>query len=140
MSPAAVITPDGRAPTSATQDTFSINVDDGHGGVTPVSVTATISPHNTAPTVSYSKVKLLVTATYTVTYDDADGDAATYTITTAPTRGTLISTGLGIFAYASTSLGAPDSFTITVSDGHGGTVTTPSSTGRRASRLPSSGP
>jgi hypothetical protein len=60
--------------------------------------------------VSYGKVKLLVAATYTVAYDDAEGGAPTYTITTTPTRGTLISTGLGIFAYASTSLGAPDSF------------------------------
>jgi hypothetical protein len=110
--------------------------------VTAVPVTVTISPQNTPPTVSYGKVKLLVTATYTATYNDAEGDAPTYTITTTPTKGTLISTRLGISAYASTSLGAPDSFAITVSDGHGGRSRrrSPSSTGRRASRLPSSGP
>jgi hypothetical protein len=89
--------------------------------VTAVPVTVTIGAQTTPPTVLYGKVKLLVAATY----DDAEGRAPTYTITTTPTRGTLISTGLGIFAYASTSLGAPDSFAITVSDGHGGTITTP---------------
>jgi hypothetical protein len=63
--------------------------------------------------------------------------APTYTITTTPTEGTLISTGLGIFAYASTSLGAPDSFAITVSDGHGGTITTPLTFSYRAAGVAS---
>ena len=56
--------------------------------MTAVPVTVTISPQNTPPTVSYGKVKLLVTATYTATYNDAEGDAPTYTITTTPTKGT----------------------------------------------------
>jgi hypothetical protein len=58
------------APTSDKQDTFTINVDDAHSGVTGVPVTVTISTQNTAPTVSDgTPVKLLGVATYTPTQE-----------------------------------------------------------------------
>jgi VCBS repeat-containing protein len=120
------------APTSDKQDTFTINVDDAHGGVTGVPVTVTISPQNTAPTVSYGNpVKLLGVATYTPTQNDADGDSLTYTITTEPTKGTVL-VNLSVLGLVNTVvytannliLPAHDSFVVTVSDGHGGTVVT----------------
>jgi hypothetical protein len=76
------------ATTTDKHDTFSIGVDDGHGGVTSVPVTVSITPQNTAPTVNYgSPVKALGIAAYTPTYSDADGDVPT--ITTQPTNGTV---------------------------------------------------
>ena len=121
------------ATTAQTQDTFTINVDDGHGAVTPVSVTASIKPQNTAPTVSYGtpvKVPLVGTATYTPTSTDADGDSVTYTVTTQPTHGTILVNlsllGVTTLIYTPSNGLSPahDSFTVTVADGHGGTVVT----------------
>jgi VCBS repeat-containing protein len=120
------------ATTTDKQDTFAISVDDGHGGVTSVPVTVSITAQNTAPTVNYgSPVKVLGIATYTPSYSDADGDVPTVTITTQPTNGTvavnvsvlgLINTI--VYAANNTLIPAHDSFIVTVSDGHGGTVVT----------------
>jgi VCBS repeat-containing protein len=115
------------AGTSLTQDTFSINVSDGHGGVTAVPVTVTISPKNTAPTVNFgTPLKLTGVATYTPTYSDADGDTLTFTITRQGTNGTaaLNLSVLGLLntvVYTANNLLFPahDSFEVTVSDGHG---------------------
>jgi VCBS repeat-containing protein len=120
------------APASDKQDTFTINVDDAHGGVTGVPVTVTISPQNTAPTVSFgTPLKVLGVATYTPTQNDADGDSLTYTITTQPTKGNVV-VNLSVLGVVNTVvytannliLPAHDSFVVTVSDGHGGTVVT----------------
>jgi hypothetical protein len=115
------------APTSDKQDTFSINVDDGHGGVTAVPVTVTISPKDTPPTITYNKVAVLGVATYSPTQSDADGDFLTCTITTSPAKGNvLINLNLGLvgtIVYTANNLviPAPDGFVVTVTDGHGGT-------------------
>jgi hypothetical protein len=115
------------AGTSVTQDTFSVTVDDQHGGVISVPVTVTISPKNTNPTVSMgSPVKLLGVATYTPSYSDADGDTVTFTITRQGTNGTagLNLSVLGLLntiVYTANNLVFPahDTFDVLVSDGHG---------------------
>jgi large repetitive protein len=115
------------AGTSLTQDNFSIDVSDGHGGVTAVGVTVTISPKNTNPTVNFgTPLKLLGVATYTPSYSDADGDTVTFTITRQGTNGTagLNLSVLGLLntvVYTANNVVFPahDSFDVLVSDGHG---------------------
>jgi YVTN family beta-propeller protein/VCBS repeat-containing protein len=120
------------------QDTFTVSVSDGHGGVTPVTLTVAISPKNTAPvSATYTNAHIglnsgIVTATITAV--DADGDALTVT-STAAKKGTLVLGSDGSFTYTPTAaarLAASaanasaatkvDTITFTVSDGYGGTT------------------
>lgn len=61
--------------------------------------------------------------TSTVTGTDPDGDALTYTVTTPPTHGTVvIDPKTGEYTYTpNKDYTGTDSFTVTVSDGNGGT-------------------
>ncbi|MDZ4232424.1 MAG: Ig-like domain-containing protein, partial [Dietzia sp.] len=119
------------------QDAFTIKVSDGHGGVTAVPVTVQISPKNVAPTTKPVKGKAdssTSVTTGTVGAADADGDILAYSVTGDPTKGTVTLDATGGFVYTPTAearhaaalTGAPteskrDTFTIMVSDGHGGT-------------------
>ncbi|SEH70402.1 VCBS repeat-containing protein/40-residue YVTN family beta-propeller repeat-containing protein [Mycolicibacterium rutilum] len=127
------------APATATQDTFSLTVDDGHGGVVPVTVTVKVSPLNSKPTgVTAADVWAnpnsgVVTGKLSAT--DADNDTLTYSVS-APKTGTLVVGEDGRFAYtptdaarraASSPWAAPwnkqETVTVTVTDGYGGTAT-----------------
>src|SRR6202011_5767833 len=68
--------------TSDKQDTFSINVDDGHGGVTAVPVTVTISPKNTPRRSPTTRLLCWGSRPTPRPQSDADGDFLTCTITT----------------------------------------------------------
>lgn len=112
----------------ASTETFAITVDDGHGSVQVVPVTLTISPFNTVPTAASvsSSAPHASTARITgqITTTDADNDTLTYTATGA-TKGTVVVNADGSFSYTPTAssraIGAgTDAFTVTVSDGHGG--------------------
>jgi len=123
------------APTSDKQDTFSINVDDGHGGVTAVPVTVTISPQNTPRRSPTTRLLCWGSRPTPRPQSDADGDFLTCTITTSPAKGNVLSNVLinvlinlnlglvGTIVYTANNLviPAPDSFVVTVTDGHGGT-------------------
>jgi VCBS repeat-containing protein len=127
------------ATTADTQDTFTITINDGHGGVVPVSVTVPISPLNSAPT-GAAVVGMAVdpnsgVVTGTITATDANNDPLSFSSTT-PTKGTLVFGPNGGFTYTPTlaarqAAAAPDattatktdSVTVTVSDGYGGTTT-----------------
>jgi VCBS repeat-containing protein/YVTN family beta-propeller protein len=121
-------------------DTFTITVDDGHGGVVPVTVNVKIGAANSKPTAA----KPTVTApdprsgvvTGTVTATDADGDTLTYTAGKT-TKGTIVVDADGSFSYTPTAAaraaasksGASastksETITITVTDGFGGKTTT----------------
>jgi VCBS repeat-containing protein len=118
-------------------DTFTIAVDDGHGGTTLKTITVAISPVNTAPTVgtASSGANPTTGATAgTLTATDADNDIVTFTAVTSPSKGTLIFNPSGAFTYtpnagvrhAAAAAGATaadltDTFTIAANDGHGGT-------------------
>ena len=120
------------ATTADKQDTFNITVSDGHGGTTAVPVTVTISPTNVAPTIPNQTVGVRTPITgaefYQVVGTDADADTLTYTVTTQAAHGTIANSGGGILtytpnaAYYSGMTSGSDTFTITVTDGHGGTV------------------
>ena len=120
-------------------DTFTVTVDDGHGGVVPVTVNVKIGAANVKPVAA----KAVVTATDSrsglvngsVTATDADGDALRYT-PSATTKGTVVVNADGSFTYtptaaarlAASKAGATaatksETVTFTISDGFGGTTT-----------------
>jgi VCBS repeat-containing protein len=80
---------------------------------------------NSAPTASASQAVTTAEdtkATITVTATDPDGDTLTFT-NTNPTKGTVTASG-GSFTYTpNADFNGTDSFTVTASDGRGGSVT-----------------
>lgn len=118
-------------PTAKTE-TFTITVDDGHGGVLAVPVTVNISPRNTAPTAASITGLATDVATGRVTgllsVTDADQDPLNFSVPTGPARGTVVLNADGTFGYTPTA-GAraagnsTDSFTVRIDDGHGATQT-----------------
>ena len=121
------------------RDTFSVVANDAHGGiVTSATTTVTVNPRNAAPTVALSQVgadPVAGSVTYRADGVDADGDSLTYTISTRPTKGTVIANGDGTFTYTATANAQHaaaadtatdtqrrDTFTITANDAHGGTA------------------
>ena len=119
-------------------DTFTIAVDDGHGGTTFKAVTVAISPANNAPTVGSAALVANPTTgsiAGTLTATDADNDTVTFTAITSPSKGILAFNPSGAFTYtpnavvrhAASAAGATaadltDAFTIAADDGHGGTT------------------
>jgi len=116
------------APTTATTDTFTITVTDGHGGTTTKNITVTITPKNSAPVVAATPTigkpnptTGIVTGTLAAT--DPDADPLTYTAT--PTKGAITFTADGRFTYTPNAApnAAQDTFSVSVTDDHGGLVT-----------------
>lgn len=104
-------------------DTFSVLVDDGRGGTAtsvvtvnildrpPVTQDVSLSTPNSTP------VAGAVTAT------DPDGDPLTFSLNAAPVFGTAVVNLDGTFTYTPNSgYVGPDSFTVLVDDGKGGTA------------------
>jgi VCBS repeat-containing protein/YVTN family beta-propeller protein len=117
-------------------DAFTVTVSDGHGGTRAVTVSAPIAPKNAGPTATstVNAPDASGTVTGTVTGSDADSDPVTYSVTSGPTKGSVTLNATGGFTYtptaaarhAAAATGATtadkrDTFTVTVSDGHGGT-------------------
>ena len=112
--------------------------DDGHGGI--ATKTINLAPNN-VPTLedqSSSTNDSSGVVNGTLEVDDLDNDALTYTTGTQPTKGTVVVRQDGTWTYtphasdrhAAGALGASesdrtDNFTITVSDGQGGSIDVP---------------
>lgn len=122
------------APTSAKTDTFTVTVADGFGGSAAVPVTVTISPlvKNTPPTATVTigtPDPMTGVATGRVYATDADKDALTFTAS-KPANGAVALNADGSFSYSPTpaartaarKAAKTDAFTITVSDGYGGSA------------------
>lgn len=126
------------ADVSATTDTFTVTVTDGQGGTVDVPVTVRVSPQNSppvagAPTVGApDPVTGIVTGRVNAT--DPEGDPLTYQTPRQPASGTVtVNDATGGFTYTPTPV-APTlreivvdnpvtiTFTVIVSDGHGGAV------------------
>ncbi|MFY1599729.1 Ig-like domain-containing protein, partial [Micromonospora sp. WMMD737] len=124
------------------EDTFDVTVDDGHGGVITVAVTAPIDPANAAPEAAVTvgdpdTTTGAVTGTLAVT--DPDGDGVAVTVPDPDARGAVVfdyTTGEFTFtptaaarhdaaAEDATADELTDTFHFTVTDGHGGTLTVP---------------
>lgn len=122
-------------------DTFVVTIADGYGGSAAVPVTVTISPANTAP-IAVVGVGLPSPSTGVVTGNvvasDADGDPLSFSEEVTTSKGTAVVATDGSFSYAPTAAARheaarltatdadkADTFAITVSDGHGGSVAVP---------------
>ncbi|MDE2593980.1 MAG: tandem-95 repeat protein, partial [Burkholderiales bacterium] len=108
-------------------DSFTVTVSDGHGGTTTSTVNVGIRPVNDAPTAaaSYSVTTLEdQPVSGQVVATDVDGDTLTYAKGTDPVHGAVTVNADGTWTYTPTKdYNGSDSFTVTVSDGHGGTTT-----------------
>ncbi|MHA0286097.1 Ig-like domain-containing protein [Mycobacterium sp. C3-094] len=118
------------------QDTFTVTVSDGRGGTLQVPVTVTISANNAAPQGSFSAGAPASDGTIsgTVTSTDADGDTRTYSGPATSVKGGTVTldAATGAFTYKPTAAMREqatqtpgidtDTFTVTVTDGHGGST------------------
>jgi len=121
-------------------DNFVVTVSDGYGGVKAVPVSVTIKPRNTAPTARSTMGNPDATGTVAgvIVGSDADNDPLSYRVSAATPKGVLVVDAAGGFTYTPTSaarqaagyIGATaadrtDTFSVTIVDGHGATVTVP---------------
>ena len=122
-------------------DTFTVTIKDDHGGTTAAPVTVAIAPANKNPVASAvagtpNSATGLVSGTVSAT--DADSDPLVYKVSASTAKGTVAVGADGRFTYTPTSAARhaaakltatpadrTDAFTITVSDGHGGSVAVP---------------
>src|SRR5206468_161354 len=110
-------------------DTFTYTVRDTAGNTATAKVTVTVSAtpnrppvaaNDTASTPQNTPVTINVVANDT----DPDGDALTVTGVTQGAHGSVINNGNGTVKYSpNAGYVGPDTFTYTISDGHGGTAT-----------------
>jgi hypothetical protein len=110
------------------KDAFFYTISDGRGGLASAMVGVTVQPANQPPVANAGNVTTLVDTPLAInllaTASDPDGDQLSLVSFTLPSHGTLAVTSRTAVLYtpASGHAGA-DSFSYTVSDGHGGTVT-----------------
>jgi T1SS-143 domain-containing protein len=118
-------------------DTFTVKVDDGHGGTAIASVKVGVAPDNDPPKIDDPENPDYdpIAGKYVVSTDedtpvsghvratDGDGDALSYGPGVAPTHGTVVVNADGTWTYTpAKDYNGTDSFTVTVSDGAGGTA------------------
>jgi VCBS repeat-containing protein len=113
-----------------TSDSFTYKVSDGHGGTSnTVTVDVTVNPLNDWPLAADDKATVDEGGTTTIavlTNDfDAEGDTLTPSMVDQPSHGTVTVNPDGTITYANNGDETTgDSFTYSVSDGHGGTSNT----------------
>ncbi|UCO96924.1 retention module-containing protein [Metapseudomonas lalkuanensis] len=103
---------------------------------TPATATIIVSPSNDAPVIDGGNGHVPNTNDFaistnedtpfsgTIQASDLDGDSLTYSVGTNPAHGSVSLSANGAYIYTpGTDFNGSDNFTITVSDGHGGTVT-----------------
>jgi VCBS repeat-containing protein len=126
-----VVNPDGTytytpANNYSGTDVFTVTVSDGKGGTTTVTISVTVNPTNVAPVASAPAIvtNKNTPVNGTITASDVDGDALTFTVSTAPAHGTVSVNPDGTYTYTpANNYSGTDVFTVTVSDGKGGTTT-----------------
>ncbi|HET7030704.1 MAG TPA: Ig-like domain-containing protein [Candidatus Limnocylindrales bacterium] len=109
-------------------DAFTYTISDGHGGTDSATVNVTISAVNDGPVATDDSLTVLedaaATAVAVVQNDtDVEGDALTITGATNGAKGSVVVTGsgTGLTYRPNANANGSDSFTYTISDGHGGT-------------------
>ncbi len=108
-------------------DSFTYTVSDGHGGTATGTVSITVTPVNDAPVASSDSVTVAEDGTVTVPVlandTDVDGDTLTVTAVTQGAHGAVVIHSDQTVQYTpAANYNGADSFTYTVSDGHGGTA------------------
>ncbi|OMP77848.1 tandem-95 repeat protein, partial [[Flexibacter] sp. ATCC 35208] len=107
-------------------DGFTVLVSDGNGGTATITVNITINPVNDNPSGpdTNEDTNEDVALNGYVTATDVDGDAVIYSKGADPAHGTVVVNSDGTYTYTpATNYNGPDSFTIALSDGNGGTGT-----------------
>ncbi len=123
-------------------DVFTVTVADGYGGSVEVPVAVAVAPANEAPVAEIVSISLpdpatgLVTGTMTA--GDADGDVITYSVPVSTIKGDITFEPDGTFTYTptgaarhqaasdqATEADTTDVFTVTFTDGYGGSVAVP---------------
>src|SRR5207245_2416974 len=111
-------------------DTFTYTISDGHGATATGTVSITVKPVNDAPvaaddsTVTDEDTDVTFAVLANATDRDADGDTLAVTAVTPGTHGSTAINPNGSVTYTpAAGYSGGDSFTYTVSDGHGGTAT-----------------
>ncbi|MGV1005430.1 MAG: Ig-like domain-containing protein [Candidatus Nanopelagicales bacterium] len=123
-------------------DIFTVTASDGYGGIATVSFTVNVAPENNLPSAGSQTVSApspstgVVTGAVTAT--DLDSDSLTFSGSAATAKGNVLVDPSGSFTYTPTNIarrnaaavGASnadktDVFTITASDGHGGSTAIP---------------
>ncbi|RYD95296.1 MAG: tandem-95 repeat protein, partial [Sphingobacteriales bacterium] len=107
-------------------DNFVVNVSDGKGGTTTVTINVTVTAVNDIPVATSPAITTAedTPVNGTITAIDADGDPLTFTTTTPPTNGTVVLRADATYTYTpDANFNGNDSFTVTVSDGKGGVTT-----------------
>ncbi len=113
-------------------DSFTVKVSDGQGGSTTATVNVGVAHVNHAPTTANVRVSTSEDTPVSgrVTASDRDGDTLAFAKGNDPVHGTVTVNNDGTFIYTpSASYQGNDSFTVTVSDGHGGSTTATVSVG-----------
>ncbi len=111
-------------------DTFTYRVSDGAGGLDVATVSVTITPVNDAPVADDEALTVAENAAATTVMvlagdTDVEGDPLTIVAKTNGTKGavTIVPGGTAVTYKPFTAFSGPDTFTYTISDGHGGTDT-----------------
>jgi gliding motility-associated-like protein len=118
-------------------DSFTILANDGKGGTATTTVSVIVTPVNDNPIFTditnpnfnpttknyYFKTPVNISIIASIKANDIDGDPLSYSKATNPTKGNVTVNTSGVFTYApNANYTGNDSFTVTVSDGNGGTV------------------
>jgi large repetitive protein len=106
-------------------DSFTYRVNDGLLNSANATVSITITPVNDAPIADSKSLTVQEDGTLAITLSgsDVDGDALTYTILSAPSKGTLIGTAPNLTYTPGANLNGSDSFTYRVNDGTANSAT-----------------
>jgi YVTN family beta-propeller protein/VCBS repeat-containing protein len=129
------------AATAVTTDTVTVTVTDAKGAAVTRAVAVPVSPKNSVPTATKTVGTPNATTgvvTGKVTATDADKDPLAYSVPATTAKGTVAITTAGAFTYTPTAtarhaaarIGATtadkaDTFTVTVTDGYGGSLAVP---------------
>ncbi|MCX6662563.1 MAG: Ig-like domain-containing protein, partial [Euryarchaeota archaeon] len=109
-------------------DLFTYTISDGHGGTDQASVSVTVNPVNDGPDAIDDAASVAEDTSNNqinvLTNDgDIDGDSLVITAVSVPSHGTTTFTSSFVRYTPSANYNGPDSFTYSISDGHGGTDT-----------------
>ena len=108
-------------------DSLQYTLSDGNGGTATGYVWLTVNPVNDAPIASpdssTTSEDTAVSISVLTNDTDVDGDSLTVTAVTQPAHGAATYTATGVTYNPAANYNGPDSFTYSISDGHGGTAT-----------------
>ena len=127
----AIVKPDGTwtytpYPNYNGEDSFTIKVDDGNGGIAIATISITVLPVNDKPTVpNYSRVTEQNTSiSGVIIASDIDGDLLTYKLISSPSNGIVTVNANGTWLYTpNKDFYGTDRFIVEVNDANGGTAT-----------------